>query len=408
MNSTDAKNMSIRRAIAIGVTIGVVLGITFVAGYILRDFVQGSLTASATATDGYPLVDDVQMLLDDVYLREQPTYTQRQYAAIRGLLSSLDDPNTFFIEPSVARSEADALAGTYGGIGVQLQRNEAGNFVLYPFPGSPAVEAGIADGAVLVAINGEAVNLDSQQDSVDQQMRGEVKADNGVELTVQQGTNDDEATFFVPFDVINIPSVVFRVLEQDARIGYVQLLRFTNRTPQELRDALTELSNAETVALILDLRGNSGGLLQESITVAGEFLDGGVVVYEDSQNNQRTLEAESGGLAIQQPLVVLVDGGTASAAELVAGAIRDRERGILIGQRTFGKGTVQQIFNLSDGSSVHITSAEWFTPDRVPLAGIGLEPNIEMIPDANGRNVELGEAIRYLQQQLNDTQNGDT
>lgn len=358
----------------------------------------------ALATDdpaervGYPLIDEVQDLLDQVYLRDQPGYTERQYAAIRGLLSSLDDPNTFFIDPPVARSEAQALAGTYGGIGVQLRRNEAGAFVLYPFPESPARAAGIIDGAELIAIDGMPVDQTTQVDAVDQLMRGEVDAGNGIQLTVRQAGED--FTTFVEFAVINVPSVVARVLDQDERIAYVQVLRFTSRTPDELEETLRDLDVQSLQGLVLDLRDNSGGLLTESVQVASQFLDGGVVIYEVTQDEETAINAERGGVATEIPLVVLVNRGTASASELVAGAIRDRDRGILIGQQTFGKGTVQQIFTLSDGSSVHITSAEWFTPDRVPLAGVGLEPTIAMIPDENGRDVELGEAVRYLQEQI--------
>src|SRR5690606_31187987 len=186
----------------------------------------------------------------------------------------------------------------------------------------------------------------------------------------------------------------------DERIGYIQILRFTARTPDEVILGLTELHELGITALILDIRNNTGGLLDESIDVASQFIDRGVVIYEVTKQTERAFNVEGGGLATDMPLAVLVNDRTASAAELVAAAIRDNERGILIGQTTFGKGTVQQIFTLSDGSSVHVTSAEWFTPNRTPIAGIGLTPDIEMIPDENGRDVELGEATRYLQQQL--------
>lgn len=386
------------RSIIIGTLLGMTLGGTFIAGFLLRDAIDitgGGIVSAAGDDVGYPLLDEVQRILDSVYLREQAAYTERQYAAVRGMLTTLEDPNTFFIDPPVARSEADTLAGTYGGIGVLLQRNEAGEFILYPFSESPAAAAGVQDGAVLLAINGEPITLDSQQDAVDQQMRGEVREENGVEITVRQ--SDSEETLFIAFDVINVPSVIWRVLEENDQVGYVQILRFTGRTPTELETALQDLDEAGTIALILDLRNNSGGLLEESITVASQFLDGGIVTYEVSQTAEQAHAASEGGLATEQPIVVLVNRRTASASELVAGAIRDRDRGILIGQTTFGKGTVQQIFTLSDGSSVHVTSSEWFTPNRTPLSGIGLTPNIEMIPDENGRDVELGEAIRYLQ-----------
>lgn len=391
-------------SLAIGVLFGLSAALIFTAGFFFRDAVHLAFpTAFAANTasniDGYPLVDEVQNLLNQHYLRDQPGYTQRQYAAIRGIMATLEDRYTFFVDPPVAQSESDALAGTYGGVGVQLTRNEKGEFVLFPYDDSPAAAAGIEDGDILLAVNGEAVDGTSQQDAIDQRLRGEVKDGNGVELTVLK-SNAEEVTQFIEFAVINIPSVVWRLLVEDSSIGYLQILRFTSRTPEEVVSALESLQENDIQALIVDMRNNSGGLLQESVDVASQFLDENmVIVYENSNNTERILTASNGGLATDIPLVVLVNQGTASASELVAGAIQDHGRGTLIGQRTFGKGTVQQIFRLSDESSVHITSAEWLTPDQRRLESIGLEPDITMIPDVNGRDVELGEAIRYLQQQ---------
>jgi carboxyl-terminal processing protease len=389
------------RPILTGALAGMALAIAFVAGFYFRGIVAKPTEFVNTVPPdqvGYPLVDEVQLLLDQIFLREQPDYATRQYGAIRGLLGTLDERNTFFIEPPVAQSEADVLAGTYGGIGVFLRLNEMGDYILQPFPASPAYEIGIREGAILVAINGEAIILGDSLDSLDQMMRGEVKIDSGVELTIRQ--DETEQTLFIEFAVINVPSVLWRVLEADERIAYLQILRFTNRTPDEVLEGMEALIEAGTTALVLDLRNNSGGLLEESITVADQFLDSGVIIYQVSRDDERIFNAENGGLATEQALIVLVNDRTASAAELVAGAIQDNGRGILIGQSTFGKGTVQQIFSLSDGSSIHITSAEWLTPNRTPIAGLGLTPDIEMIPDENGRDVELGEALRYLQEQL--------
>ncbi len=392
-----------KQSILFGTLVGFCAALLFGAGFLFRGLVDlQQVQASASSTKGYPLIDEVQSLLDSHYLREMPSDKEREYAAIRGMLGSLNDRYTFFIDPPVAQSESDVLAGAYGGIGVQVTRNESGDFVLYPFPDSPAQAAGIEDGDILLAINGTPVDLSLQPDALDQMMRGEVKAGSGVQITFRKAAPTEEETIFIEFAVINVPSVLWRTLDNNPAIGYVQILLFTSRTPDELTEALSALRTADIRALVLDLRNNSGGLLQESVAVAGQFLDGGVVVYESSQESERTLEAQSGGLATDEPLVVIDNNGTASAAELVAGAIRDRERGILIGQTTFGKGTVQQIFRLSDESSLHVTAAEWFTPSRQELDGAGLEPTISMIPDENGRDVELGEAVRYLEQQLQD------
>lgn len=232
------------------------------------------------------------------------------------------------------------------------------------------------------------------QDAIEQQLRGEVRDSSGVEITVTKADNGDEQTVFIEFAVINVPSATWRVLAENPLIGYLQVIRFTSRTPDEVTMAIAELRAAGIEQLVLDLRNNSGGLLDESIVVADEFLNDGVIVYERDNQNETAYTAQVGGSAADLPLIVLVNDRTASGAELVAGAIQDNDRAILIGQRTFGKGTVQRIYQLSDGSSLHVTSAEWLTPDRQALNANGLQPEIAMIPDPEGRDIELEEAIR--------------
>jgi len=390
--------MSYGRSVLWGMILGAALAVAFAAGFFLRELSPSVIYASsalATEGTGYPLLDEVQVLLDQVYLRQQPDYAQRQYAAIRGMLSSLGDKNTFFIDPPVARSEAQALAGTYGGIGVQIKRNPQGLLELYPFIDSPAAQVGLKDGDLLRAINGQTIDASFQMDVVDQLLRGEVKDGNGVTVTVSR--IEETLEVFIEFAVINVPSVIWRSVA-DGQLAYIQIVRFTNRTPAELEAAINELNDLIGNGLILDLRNNSGGLLEESIKVASQFVPSGVVIYENNRLGERAFETIGGGLVLDAPIVVLVNSRTASASELVAGAIRDRRSGVLVGQQTFGKGSVQQIFSLSDGSSVHITSAEWFTPNRTPIDGVGLQPDVSMIPNADGVDVELEEAIRILLQ----------
>lgn len=385
-------------AVVRGVLLGLVLSVVFLAGFLLGDRLPAG--AQDRQKTSFNLLAEVRDLLKNHYLRDLPGANEMEYAAIRGYLGALEDPYTFFIDPPVAQSESDVLAGEYGGIGVQLRLNERGQFVLYPFRDGPAAMSGIQDGDILVAVDGELIVAGERVDVIDRQLRGEVGSGRGVTITVHDARDGTEREHFIEFAVVQVPSVVWRMLVEEPSFGYVQLLRFTARTPEELRIALTELREQGAVALVIDLRGNSGGLLKESVDVASEFLDGGVVFYEISRNGETVSNAEQGGAALDIPLVVLVNNGTASAAELVAGAIRDRDRGILIGQKTYGKGSVQLIFRLEDDSSVHITSAEWFTPARVPLDGVGLEPDISMIPAEDGRDVELGEAVRYLSAQI--------
>jgi carboxyl-terminal processing protease len=399
MSANRSRKSRLMLAAVRGIVTGVVLGGMFLAGYLLRD--QAPVAANVDAEENeFPLLHEVKDLLEKNYLRPLPDDRTMEYAALRGFLGELNDPYTFFIDPPVAQSESHVLAGEYGGIGVQVQRNEQGDLVLYPFPDGPAARAGVEEGAILLAIDGMPLPPGERIDVVDGMLRGEVGGGRGVTITIRAPESDESRDVFIEFEVVQVPSIVWRMLAEEDTFGYVQIIRFTSRTPDELRTAIEDLKSQGAVALVLDLRGNSGGLLQESVEVASEFLDGGVVFYEVRRNGETTTEATPGGAWTEGPLVVLVDSGTASAAELVAGAIRDHERGILIGQRTYGKGSVQLIFRLSDGSSVHITSAEWFTPNRTPLEGNGLEPTISMIPDESGRDVELGEAVRQLREMV--------
>jgi carboxyl-terminal processing protease len=380
----------------LGVGFGFLLAGVFAAGFFGREILERSHIVSAT----FPLLDEVQIILDHAYLREQPSYTQRQYGAIRGLLAALGDRNTFFIEPPVAQSEADVLAGVYGGIGVLTRRNEAGLVELYPIADSPADKAGIVDGAVLIEVNGTPISGDQSLDTIDQLLRGEVKDGNGVTITTQAPGAPQPETVFIAFDVIAVPSIVWRLLPENKQLGYIQLLRFTSRTPDELRSAVNELVQAGAKAFVVDLRNNGGGLLQEAVEVASVFVGQQTVAVERAADSERQYSGSGASTVTDQPVAIIVNNNTASAAEIVAGAIQDYGRGIVIGQKTFGKGTVQQIYGLSDGSSIHVTSAEWLMPSGKSIEGQGVVPDIEMIPDINGRDVELAEAVRQLTSSL--------
>lgn len=381
-----------------GFAFGALLGAMFMAGFLFR----GAMPSQAQGNRSYPLLEQAHGLLIDHYLRPLPDPTQLEYGAIRGMLATLNDRLTYFIDPPVAASESNVLAGQYGGIGVQVRRDEAGRFRLYPFRDGPAARAGVRDGDILLKVNGEAVPSDARQDVVDQLLRGEVKEGNGVTIEVRGDSEaENTRTYTIPFETIEIPSVVWRTLEEEASFGYIQVLRFTSRTPSELQKAFKELRAANIRALVLDMRNNPGGLLQESITVASQFLPPDLVVlYEQSRQGEREYRVRDGSTFTDLPMVVLINGGTASAAELVAGALKDHGRATVIGQRSFGKGTVQLIFQLLDKSSIHVTTAEFFPPSRQTLEGVGVEPDIPMIPDSAGRDVELGEAIRQLRDKL--------
>jgi carboxyl-terminal processing protease len=339
--------------------------------------------------------------VEEHFFGEVPPPQARTYGAIRGSLALLD-PYTVFVEPVPRELEQDRLRGAYGGIGVAVWRDDEGRIALSPYPDAPAERAGLARGDVLLAIDGEPLPEAATESEVEVRLRGEVGTE--VLLTVSRS---DASSFEVAIEreVIEVPSLTWHM--ETAATGYVHVMRFTDRTDDELAVALERLSEAGASRLVLDLRENRGGLLEPAVAVAGQFLEeGDVVLHQESEGQTRALRArtlrartfrvESAG-DLTTPLAVLVDGGTASAAEIVAGALQDQGRAVLIGTTTFGKGSVQEIYDLSDGSSLHVTTAVWLTPDRHRIDKQGLTPDV-VVPSGDGAGDEpLTEAVNHLE-----------
>ena len=377
-------------------SLSLVITLAFGAGWLVR----GDSQSTATAQSGeFSLLAETEGLLNEHYYTELPPATDMEYSAIRGYLSALNDPFTFFIDPPVTQSESDALAGRYGGIGAEVRRDEAGFIVLSPLPDSPAERVGIREGDRLLDVNNGELQPGEPLDVIRQKLRGEIieGEETGVTITVISPEETTSRTYFILFEEIFVPSVSWRVLSEDAQVGYIKLRTFTAGTPEEFNTAVAELRAANITEIILDLRNNTGGLLKESLDISDEFLDGGVMLIEQNRQGDTMREAEAGGTLTDLPIYILTNGRTASASEVLIGALRDNGRAIVVGQQTYGKGSVQFIFALADGSSIHLTAAIWRTPNSTPIDGIGLTPDIPMIPDENGRDVELGEAVRRIQ-----------
>lgn len=336
--------------------------------------------------------------LHNEYYGPLPDERTLTYAAIRGMLAEVGDPYTVLVDPVPHQQETQQLQGHYGGIGATLTRDEAGQVRLSPFTGGPADLAGVGLDDVLAAVDGVPVSAGEPIDLIEQRLRGEVSTT--VTLTVLRPPAAQHDVVVVRAE-FTIPSVSARVLREDPQIGYIAVDHFSALTGQEMRDALARMRGQGAGKLVLDLRNNGGGLLDAAVAVSSEFLDGGVVLYERTRVNTRFVPVEPGGVATTLPLVVLVNGGTASATEIVAGALQDTGRAVLVGERTFGKGSVQFVFDLRDGSSLHVTKAVWLTPHRRSIDGTGLVPDIPvaLTPEdrAAGRDPQLQQAIRTLQ-----------
>jgi carboxyl-terminal processing protease len=338
-------------------------------------------------------------ILERDFYSQLPTAQQMTYGAIRGVLTTLDDPYTIFVEPKPRRLEKDDLRGSFGGIGAWVSKREDGAIVLKPMEDKPAQRAGILEGDVVTKVDDQELAPDMSLDDVILLIRGPIGS--VVKLTISRAGNPEPLVFEITREKVETPTVTWRLLDEGRGLGYVSISLFTERTNKELEAALKDLKAQGATRLILDLRNNSGGLLQTAIDVAGQFLSDGVVLYEQRRDQEeKSYPVRPGGKATDIPLVVLVNAGTASASEIVAGAIQDSDRGILIGESTFGKGSVQLVYDLSDESSLHVTVAHWFTPNRHEITGNGLAPDI-VVPlteedHAQGKDPQLDRAIAYF------------
>lgn len=378
----------------------------FGAGYLTRELVNGRGGSSlAHADQDLSIYYEAWNLIEENFLGEIPAPQDVAYGAIRGSLAALDDPYTVFIEPAAREVERERLQGTFGGIGAYISRaEETGDVVLEPIPGNPAEAAGVLPGDVLLAVDGVPITAEMTVPEIIDRVKGEKGT--AVVLAIRHIGAVEVVDISVIRDDILLPSVVYRLTDQDNSIGYIQLSRFSGESSNEVGAALQDLQAQGATRFILDLRQNGGGLRDAAVDVVDHFLSEGPVLYLQSQNDgERVFNATDETIAPTEPLVVLIDGGTASASEIVAGALKDRGRASLIGSKTFGKGSVQLVFDLSDGSSVHVTSARWLTPNRHQIDQSGLEPDVlvEVTQEDidNGRDPVLEHAIKFLQEHFN-------
>ncbi len=315
-------------------------------------------------------------IVHDQYIDQPVDDLEMMRGAITGMLDSLGDAHTGYMDPDQFMQANIPMDGEYEGIGAWVDTSTDFLTIISPMPGSPAEEAGLLPGDEVIKIDGEDMTgLDGSL--VIRKVLG--PAGSTVILTIQR--EGDSA----PFDVtivrakISIPSVESRML--DDGIGYIQIVSFAQETQAELQSNLEEILAENPVGLIVDLRNNGGGYLQTAVEVGSEFIGEGVILYEEYGGNEESIEFDviEGGLATEIPLVLLVNEGSASASEIVAGAIQDYDRGPLVGMTTFGKGSVQNWISLDDNQgAVRVTIARWLTPEKRQIHEVGLIPDYEV------------------------------
>lgn len=367
--------------------------LNIVAAFALGWLVHGFLNPPEL---DFPVLSEAYNILIDHGLEDPPPDPAIEYGMAHGMVSAYGDPYTRFVEPQQHEIESNNLAGSYGGIGASLRFDEENYVTLYPFPDSPAAEAGIMDGDRLIGVDDVSLTPENSIEEVLSLVRGP----EGQKVTIMIARPPDYQTFEFTIKRANIPlpSVTWYLAPDEPRLGVIQINLIAATTPEEIQNAVSALTEQGAEKFALDLRNNGGGLLNEGVEIARLFLSSGIVIQEQSRGKRlENYPVKRPGALADLPLIVLVNENTASAAEIIAGAIQAHARAPLLGTTTFGKDTVQLVFDLQDGSSMHITSANWWIPGlEFPTEVGGLIPDIPLTDTVAGSDPAITLAVQTL------------
>jgi carboxyl-terminal processing protease len=388
------------------------IAFAFSAGYVLDSGGGGAsstsapVTSTSSGTPDFGVLNDILDILGKDYVDPGRIDPQTLYeAAINGVLDTLSDHGTFYVDPTTYNVSV-LPSGTFEGIGATVSEESGEIVIVAPIHGTPAEAAGILAGDVIMAVDGESTQ-DWSVDKAVLKIRGPRGTD--VTLTVKH-TDGAIEDITITRDEIKVESVTTVPPGGELKdsngdvvkdIAYVHISEFTALTESELEPILKEISAANFHGLVLDLRSNPGGLLTAVVNVADMFLDSGTILFEvDRGGGERSFNARPGGEATDIPIVVLVDQFSASGAEVLSAALSDNGRAVLMGEKTFGKGTVNVARPLRDGGALFVSIARWLTPDRIQIDGVGVRPDIEVVPTDEDidlrRDVQAQRAVDYL------------
>lgn len=365
------------------------VGMAFLAGFLVNQWVTGR-------RQQYPLLQRAIQVLSDHAYYDLPMPNKLEYGMIRGLLQAYDDPYTVFVEPPQHELQTNQLQGKFGGIGVRLEQDaERQKIFLYPLPDSPALKGGMQEGDHLLSIDDLQVTPEVSLDEIQAAIRGPV--DSLVKMTVGRSPADTAIVLDVKRAEVPLPSVTWNLAAGEARVGVVQINVIAETTPAEVTTAILDLQKRGAQAVILDVRNNGGGLVDAGVDTARLFLKSGSVIEQQYRDKPvKTYGVEKPGPFVDLPLAIVVNKGTASSAEILAGALQGQQRAQLIGSPTYGKDSIQLVFDMEDGSSLHITAARWWVPGlTTEIKDKGLQPDIQVPEDAE-RSTALQQAIDLL------------
>ena len=348
--------------------------------------------------EGFGILQEIQDTLEREHINRDSLDTEKlTLDAINGMLRGLDDPYAAYLTPERHSVESQDLKGRFEGIGAQVEMRNGEIIIVSPMPDTPAEMAGIRPGDVILEINGGSTQGISLLEAVNQ-IRG--PRGEAVHLVVLHKGDKDPVELTIIRDTINLVSVNLKMMV--GRIAHIKITNFWGSTNQELVGALEKVSRFQARGLILDLRNNPGGLVSSVVDVTNQFIDDGLVLYEvRGDGERRDWAADSSGLATDIPIVVLVNEGSASGSEVMAGALMDHDRATVVGATTFGKGSVNTLRDLSDGSGLTFTIARWYTPGGTLIEGEGVEPDIAIGQPEDGlEDLQMDKAIEVLETKL--------
>lgn len=364
-----------RRAFFTTLVAGLSLSAAFGAGFFAHRYLPA-------APRDFPLLNQAYSILINHGLNPTPPPPDLEYGMIRGMLLEYGDPHTIFLEPAQNELETQNLQGSFGGIGVRLGNDHEGFVVIFPYPGSSAVRAGLLEGDRLLAIDEKTIGPENTIEQIMAYIRGPVGEQ--VMITIGRPPDYSPIEIILTRDSIPLPSVTWHLEPQEPRLGVLEINIIASTTPDEIQHAVTDLRARGATHFVIDLRNNGGGLLNAGVEISRLFLKEGKIVEQRYRGREtEEFHVEQPGPLSEIPLALLVNQNTASAAEIIAGSLSAHRRAHLIGATTFGKDTIQLVFTLQDGSSVHVTAARWSIPGlELPVEGSGLQPDVLLSPEA--------------------------
>lgn len=394
------KKFSLRQVTAIAAAASILIAALLIGGYACWRFLNPkyelNFDPDAVKYDNIKKFDQVRNILKRDYYQDVDENVLVE-GAVSGLADSLKDPYTVYFNKDQMKSFVEKSEGSYVGIGVSVNTDSNGVLtIVEPFENSPAQLAGLKQGDKIIKVDDRDVTALRDENMIISMIKGEENSK--VKLTVYRTSEDKTLSFDVTRKRIKTSNIKSEILP--GNIGYIKLVMFDSEIDSYFENDLQKMLSKDIKGLIIDLRDNPGGSYEQVVAIADRLIPEGLIVYTEDRNLKRQ-EKKSDRRELGLPLVLLINGNSASASEILAGAVKDNKTGTLVGTKSFGKGLVQELLTLGDGSGLKVTISRYFTPSGVCIQGIGIKPDIEIESSAGYRNLPVSQIPRDKDVQLN-------